>query len=381
MSKPALTDEDFKIKVFNLVGDEYVFLEKYKKAKEKIKVMHNKCGHKYDVAPTNFYGGKRCPKCFGGIKRTNSEFLNEIKRLTSDEYIFLEDYINNHTSLKVIHGKCGNEYKVSPSAFINGGQRCPICAIEKRKVIMSEAKFLEDIHELVGNEYTFLERYRGSRNKIKIKHNVCGNIYEVSPQRFKSGNRCKKCNDDITRKSKTDFVREVFDEVEDEYIFLDEYVNAKTKLRVKHIKCSGVFSTTPNNFLRGNRCPKCSVSKGEEKISKYLNKKGIVFEREVTFPDLKIASFLRYDFGLYGSDNKLKALIEYDGKHHFEQIEFWGGEEGFKKVLERDKIKNNYAISNGIPLTRISYREYRSIDKILDNALKDLSLNTYRDGD
>ena len=63
---------------------------------------------------------------------------------------------------------------------------------------------------------------------------------------------------------------------------------------------------------------------------------------------------MRFDFGILHND-QLLGLIEYDGKQHFEPIDFFGGEDGFRKTQERDKIKNAYCKSHNIPLLRLPY--------------------------
>jgi len=338
--------------------------------------MHNMCNNVYEVSPDNFYRGKRCPKCFGGVRKTNSEFINEVEELVGNEYTFLETYVNGHTPIKVIHNCCGNEYNVSPTSFLRSGSRCPICAINRRKVALTltNEEFLEGIYSLVGDEYTFLEEYKGKLAKIKVRHNTCGHIYATSPDNFKSGKRCKKCSDTEQRKTNDSFFKEVFELVGDEYTFLEEYKGARKKVEVRHNACNHIFSTTPNNFLKGNRCPNCFVSKGELAIENALKDKNVLFTREVTFDDLKIEGLLRYDFGLYDKDKNLKLLIEYDGRQHFEPIEAWGGESEFVKTLERDKIKTNYAMNNNIPLKRIPYWEYRNIEKIVNSLLNNIDL-------
>lgn len=57
------TDECFKKEVYSLVQDEYIFLEPYKGANQKIKVRHS-CGFIYYTSPHNFLSReRRCPKC------------------------------------------------------------------------------------------------------------------------------------------------------------------------------------------------------------------------------------------------------------------------------------------------------------------------------
>ena len=47
---------------------------------------------------------------------------------------------------------------------------------------------------------------------------------------------------------------------------------------------------------------------------------------------------LRFDFAIF-DENKLQYFIEFDGRQHFEPIDFFGGEEYFKGIQERDSLK------------------------------------------
>ena len=59
--------------------------------------------------------------------------------------------------------------------------------------------------------------------------------------------------------------------------------------------------------------------------------------------------------------------IEYDGIQHFKAIECFGGIKSFKEQKIKDKIKNNFCISNNIKLIRIRYDE--NILEKLTNSL------------
>ena len=57
------TDDFFKKQILDLEGVDYIPLEKYKGAHNKIKMQH-KCGFIYETTPHNFLSrGRRCPKC------------------------------------------------------------------------------------------------------------------------------------------------------------------------------------------------------------------------------------------------------------------------------------------------------------------------------
>lgn len=72
------TDTQFKQEVFDLVGDEYTFLEPYVNKRTKIRVKHNKCGSIYKIAPGSFLMGKRCSHCKGGVKKTDAQFKKNL---------------------------------------------------------------------------------------------------------------------------------------------------------------------------------------------------------------------------------------------------------------------------------------------------------------
>lgn len=286
------TDEDFKREVYKLVGNEYVFLDPYVNAYTKIKVKHNKCNHVYSVAPTNFLRGHGCPYCNGNAKKTDKQFKQEIFSLVGNEYVFLEHYQGTDTKIKVKHNKCGKVYEVKPSDFISAKRRCPYCY---GKIKKTDAQFKQEVFNLVGNEYTFLDDYVNIDVKIRVKHNKCGNIYKVQPYSFLKGVRCPYCNGGI-KKSNEDFKKGVYDLVGNDYTFLDPYVNSGTKIKVKHNKCGNIYEVTPNNFLQGYRCPYCNSPKGETIITKLLDTLNINYEYQKTFEDLKDKSYLSYDF-------------------------------------------------------------------------------------
>ena len=60
-------------------------------------------------------------------------------------------------------------------------------------------------------------------------------------------------------------------------------------------------------------------------------------------------------------EDKPFRLIEYDGEFHYKTVPAFGGEKTLLKTLERDKIKNDYALSHNIPLVRIPYTERDNI--------------------
>jgi len=356
------SNEEFINEVKELVGIEYEFLETYVNTKTKLKVRHNICNNIYLIKPNDFQQGHRCPYCSKrSYKKSNEEFINEVKKLVDDEYEFLEEYINNKTKLKVRHNICNKEYFVSPIRFLSG-DRCPYCFGNIKK---SNEEFINKVKELVGNEYEFLEPYVNSNTRILVRHNKCNNIYKILPKNFLYGSRCLLCSG-YNKKSNEEFINEVRELVGNEYEFLEVYINTNTKLKVRHNICNKEYFVTPNNFLQGYRCPYCSnkTSKGEERISKYLDKLNIKYKREVSFSDCKNKLPLKFDFQIFINDNFF--LLEYDGEQHFSPVYYL---EDFENIKKRDNIKNIYCKNKNIPLYRISYKFFNDIELILQNIL------------
>ncbi len=342
------TDQQFKQEVYALVGNEYVFLEPYVNSYTKIKVKHNKCGNTYKVKPNSFLNGDRCPYCSVKAKKTNAQFKQEVYASVGDEYTFLDKYVNTQTKLRIKHNKCGNTYEVTPGNFLEG-KRCPYCSGLVKK---TDTKFQQEIYSLVGDEYTFLDKYVSIGTKLRVKHNKCGSIYEIRPYSFLQGNRCPYCAG-LVKKTDKQFKQEIYDLVGNDYIFIEHYQNAKTKIKVKHNVCGNVYEVTPSGFLNGHRCPFCNVPKGELILNKLLDTLNINYEYQKTFPDLKYKSYLSYDFYIPSQS----ILIEYQGIQHYQPIDHFGGEATFKKQQKHDQMKLDYAKDHGYNLIAIPYTE------------------------
>ena len=131
------------------------------------------------------------------------------------------------------------------------------------------------------------------------------------------------------------------------------------------------------NRNSGCGCPYLTTYKGEEYIKQYLQKNNIVFNTQQKFSDLLGTGDgqLSYDFSI--PDEKYGyILIEYNGIQHYEAVDYFGGEEQFKKQKEHDKRKRDYAKKHGYKLITVKYTydTYESVEEYLDNELKKLGV-------
>ena len=71
----------------------------------------------------------------------------------------------------------------------------------------------------------------------------------------------------------------------------------------------------------------------------------------------------------------MKLLIEYDGVQHNEYVpHFHKTEENFLKAVERDKIKEELALSNGFNIIRIPDTYNKSLSIILKNLFSSTTI-------
>lgn len=302
-------------------------------------------------------------------RKTDEEFRREVFNLVSDEYTILGKYINNHTKIRAHHKKCNKEIEITPKDFLKG-VRCRNCYMSKaghhrRK---TPERFEEEVKELFGEEYSVVEPYVNSRTKVGIRHNMCGSEYMANPRNILKGSTCLECSyknrAEKLKKSQGDWDKFVYEETRGEYLFIEEYVNDSTKIKVWHEVCGLHYKARPNDFINGYRCPNCIESKGESKTRIILEKYNVKFEREYKMNDCRHIHALPFDFAIDVNGSLL--LIEYDGEQHFSNI---FGEESFRNTIRNDKIKNEYCEKKGIPLLRIPYYKYDDMEKIIKDYL------------
>lgn len=300
-----------------------------------------------------------------GKKINQDEFLRRVKKETGDEYSFLETYNGMNNPIMCQHNVCNYNWKIRPHNFLTLKQRCPQCYLKSKKKTQEE--WIRDTkNQSDFQQYLFLEDYVDTRTPIRCKHLVCNNIYKVSPSKFLLGERRPYCKGKRISaklvKSQKDFEKQVL-ELTDEYVFLEKYINAKTPIKCLHLKCHNTYMVTPNNFLRGRRCPFCRSSKGEKAIEKVLKNSMIKYEREKAFDWLKNR---KYDFFL----PEFNLIIEFNGIQHYEDLSNIGWT-SLVRQQEIDKLKEKKALQEGYNYLIIPYWKIDNIEEEINNKIKE----------
>lgn len=126
----------------------------------------------------------------------------------------------------------------------------------------TQEEFEKDVYNLTKGEYSVIGEYTLSRNKVKIRHEKCGNEYLVKANNFMNGKRCPKCNNKRKYNSRKDIEERLANKYNNNLKLIGDYHSTTTKTTFKCIIHNEYIETTPKVALSNNKniCSKC---KGE----------------------------------------------------------------------------------------------------------------------
>jgi hypothetical protein len=200
-------------------------------------------------------------------RKTNEEFVKEVYDLVGDEYTFLEEYIDNKTKIKCQHNKCKHEWGVRPNQFLSG-HGCPICNKGsqgqggKNQLSYNEVKqYIENTSDSMCKLLS--TKYTKSINKLKIQCE-CGHVFYQSFTNFKASKH-KKCPKCINKRRQTgrlldiDEIKGRLTKLNPDILILDNaYISSRTKLNCKCLIDGYKWRSTWNDLQQGKGCPMCA---------------------------------------------------------------------------------------------------------------------------
>lgn len=293
-----------------------------------------------------------------GKKIKIEEWIERAKQIHGNRYDYSKvEYKNCDTPVCIICPEHG-EFWQTPYNHVNKKCKCPKCS---NVYNFSTNEWIEKARKIHGNKYDYSKvEYKSARENVIV---ICPEHGEFSirPDNHNHGQGCPVCryikSSNAIRKNVDDFVFECKNIHGDKYDYSKvDYKNNKTKVCIicpEH----GEFWQTPDNHLRGKGCPKCSQSKLEEETKEFLNKNNIIFEEQKTFDWLRFKHPMRLDFYL----PLYNVAIECQGIQHFKPFEYFGGEDGLKYNVEKDRRKSVLCDENGVSLLYFSNEKYNKL--------------------
>lgn len=129
---------------------------------------------------------------------------------------------------------------------------------------LTTEEFIEKAKTIHGDKYDYsLVEYKTNQDKVKIICKNCGRIFEQKPNNHLQDKGCLNCGQLKSHqkrlKTTEEFIKEAKKIYGKKYDYSEfEYEGAKVKGKILCNTCKEFFYTTPSNFLRGRKCPKCA---------------------------------------------------------------------------------------------------------------------------
>lgn len=336
------TKQEIEIR-FTKCGLKLLQPELYKTKTQLVEIECAKCGHVFSEKLINLENkrdNKCCPNCYGP-SRYNNENIDKLLENTTIRRI--GDF---KTVKHKIRFKClidNYEWDALWLPIRTGKYGCPKCGGNAR---YTNETFDEKIS---GRNLIRIGEYKCASKKIKMKCLIDG--YEWSPYagHIIKGVGCPKC--DGQAKLTHDEVVNKLKSVDIE--LLEQYKGVNHKHKLKCLKCDKEWIIDLNHVLHsGTGCPKC-YKKSEFKVGKLIEEifnLVPIHNKRLYFDNKK---FFIYDYKF--NHNNKEYIVEYNGRQHYEPIEYWGGEKSFKKQQKRDQQLREYCDINNIILIEIPY--------------------------
>lgn len=288
-----------------------------------------------------------CARVANAIKITKDTewFLEKAHEIHGDRFDYSETkYVSARTKLCIIcHAKDdgGHEHGrfwVTPQQHLTATGGCNKCGHPKHTIEW----FIQKARQVHGDAYSYDNTvYTNNHAKVVVTCPEHGD-FEIFPSSFFNGAGCPKCaGRNLTQDEALAQFREVHG---DRYDYSKvSYVNKTTPVCIC-CKIHGDFWQTPASHLIGQGCPTCNQSHLENEIEQLLKRHELRFEKQKTFPWLRLKSYLKLDFFLpdYG------VAVECQGEQHFNPCDYMGGEDALKTIQERDYLKEELCEKHGI---------------------------------
>jgi hypothetical protein len=378
-NRKRITTEDFIQRSVKIHTEKYDYsLSKYVSQKDKL-IVRCKIHGNFNISPNNHLNGKGCKEC--GLERSKKSrlkgleyYLIKSRLYHGNKYNYCEVvYLNSRKKVKItcpIHGefyqslqnhsighgceKCGHDYRSE-----NHPRKLSLEIFQKR---CSET--WGDLYDISG-----LKDYKNNSTKFNVICKKHGN-FTTTPNQLMTNHGCIKCGlERISESQRIEYDEFLEMKVEtwgDTYVIKKEDYGGYQSFKVYCKIHDFYWITNGSNFLKGHGCRRCGVtiSKGESRITELLLEKNVLFLEQYKFIGMENKRGLRCDFYL----SEYNIVIEFNGRQHYESIEFFGGLEGFKLTQYRDGLKQKYCQENDINFEIIKHDE--SVEDRLKNILE-----------
>jgi len=201
-------------------------------------------------------------------------------------------------------------------------------------------------------------------------------------ERYASGiENCKKQAQNLKQKASEKFLSKVYEQVGDDYTFLETYVTSKTKLWVIHNVCGHKYRVTPNEFTsHKRRCPKCANKKRvlNTGIKPHTLESIIESVKELSNDEYEVVSN-EYE------NNKEKIWVRHKTCSYSYLVRYNDFQQGYRCPLcaDMNKSQNNSKpiqdIKSVLDFNKIEYESEVSFEECVDKRFLPFDILVYTD--
>jgi hypothetical protein len=267
--------EILKNKSFKIFGDKFNFdkVLSFKNYNDIITITCNIHGD-FDNKISNFiyskHGCSLCAKEYNSQQRsfTNEEFINKIKNIYGDNFLYDKVIYNNINKDVIIGCKKHGYYNIKASQLLDKTS-CKDCKNDEYKNL-----FINKSKEIHLNKYNYNNiKYINCNTAVEIQCNKHNTFFYQKPKHHINGStNCEQCLSDKTNKSNECFIKELINTHGDKYKYDKvKYINSKTNVIVTCNK-HGDFETISSYLIGKNAtgCPKCGTEKTSNSLKMSL---------------------------------------------------------------------------------------------------------------
>lgn len=202
-----------------------------------IELVHKKCHTRFITTPYRMLLGYGCPFCDSKKDQTKL-YIQALNRIINKNYDLYKEFVEpntnlctkdgidktegklrvlsiNRDTLRVKHSTCGNIFEVEKRNLLEQPW-CKICYPKED----TTTSFKNKLTKMFGDEYSLIGEYKSARDKIVLKHNICGKEIICYPRSITKDMKCRHCSHKKTYELFVDALKEIYSD--DEIIFLDE---------------------------------------------------------------------------------------------------------------------------------------------------------------
>jgi hypothetical protein len=148
------------------------------------------------------------------------------------------------------------------------------------------------------------------------------------------------------------YLQKTFREKDEVWRYADKVLEQANKGDFKNVQYAGY--TRPKNKWKSEELV-------YNIVKKHYKQHNVIYQHRPFFLKTDIGGQMSYDIYISG----LNIAIEYQGKQHFEPVEFFGGEQNFKNTVKRDMLKKELSIEQKVKLIYVYYWENISPELII----------------